>query len=120
MDDTPPEPLRAGSLADIDFGFTFPAASGAGERILAILRASGIEPRLDPELDERIANEPCPSCGRLLSAVPIGHAWSLDLTTHAYRCSDPPFPGGPTTFAMATSAELEPRPAGVVVPWKGR
>lgn len=93
MDAAYSEPLRGGSLPCLEFGFTMPAAKDAGERVAALLDAAGIEATFDPGLDERIANERCPSCGRRFADLPIGHAWSLDLTTRAYSCGGPVIPG---------------------------
>ncbi len=93
METTRSEPLHAGSLSGIEFGFTMPMAAGAGERVTVLMRAAGLEMRFDPDLDERIANEPCPSCGRRFADLPIGHAWSLDLATRSYSCGNPIIPG---------------------------
>ncbi len=108
------EPLSDRPAPGTEFGFTY-RLDQAGVDAFAGLLADA---PFDPGLDERIANETCPSCGRLLRELTPGHAWSLDLRTRESRCSDPPYPGGPATFTMDSGGALETRPAAVAVPWE--
>lgn len=116
LEDTSGPPFGAGSL-EYEAGFTFQLDQDGIDSLMPLFAGA----TFDPDLDERIANERCPSCGRkLFGELPAGHAWSLDLSTQAYKCSDPPYPGGPVTFTTNSSARLERRAAGVLVPWEGR
>lgn len=77
------------ALPRYEFGFTFELDDEGLEALRPLIEGA----TLDPGLDERIANEPCPSCGRRFADLPPGHAWSLDVTTRQYRCSGPVIPG---------------------------
>lgn len=77
-------------LPDFEFGFTAAFDEANARSLTATL---GEDAAVDPGPDERIANEVCPSCGRRFAELPVDHAWSLDLCTRDYTCSDPVIPG---------------------------
>jgi hypothetical protein len=81
-----PNPARTAALPGFEFGFTFELDDTGAQHLEALL---GDAAAVDPQLDERIANEACPACGRRFADLPTGHAWSLDLAARRYGCSNP-------------------------------
>jgi hypothetical protein len=72
-------------LNGYEFGFSTTITPEAIESILAVAGKSAI----DPTLDERLAAERCPACGRLRVEIPVGHWWGGSPTL-GYRCNDSP------------------------------
>lgn len=87
-DGSPFEPLGAGSLL-FDAGFTFELDQAGLDGLTSLFAGA----TFDPDLDEQIANERCPSCAQRFADLAPGHAWSLDMSTRQYRCSGPVIPG---------------------------
>lgn len=81
---------RRALLPEFELGFVVRLDEDSVQSLTALL---GDAINVDPDLDERIANETCPSCGRRVAELPHGHAWSLDVSARTYGCSNPVIPG---------------------------